>query len=172
MRYEIFGSIIWISLKNKRERWKFCYSFVFSEKSLIVLRIFLQIILHTCMFLKPEFLRKYTLWVIIFIIILLCGGYYFSSHQKPYVRISTYVDGHSMEPSLVNGEKICLFRQYYTSAGDIPSGQIIGVHFNGKNMNVVKRVIGIPGDRITFGKDGYIYRNGKNTPRIRSIFRS
>ncbi|MDD2917255.1 MAG: signal peptidase I [Candidatus Gracilibacteria bacterium] len=88
------------------------------------------------------------------------GGMVFFSGQKP-IGILTYVNGHSMEPTLPNGTKICLFRNFPVVSGDIKTGDIVGIHFNGKNINMVKRVIGIPGDQIVFGKDGYIYRNGE-----------
>jgi signal peptidase I len=87
----------------------------------------------------------------------------FSSFRETpsYVKIPTYVNGHSMEPTLPHGTNICLLKNFYASSENIKSGDIVGIHFNGTGMNMVKRVIGTPGDQIVFGKDGYIYRNGE-----------
>ena len=72
------------------------------------------------------------------------------------------VNGHSMDPTLKNGEKIILVKK-----GHIHRFSVIV--FNATNvdptdttgMNYVKRVIGVPGDEITYQKNGDLKINNK-----------
>ncbi|WP_312471992.1 signal peptidase I [Neobacillus sp.] len=70
---------------------------------------------------------------------------------SPYI-----VDGASMEPTLHNHEKIFVNKIYYTDSfnrGDI-------VIINGPNEKYVKRIIGIPGDKIEMNSD-QLFINGE-----------
>jgi signal peptidase I len=71
---------------------------------------------------------------------------------------------HSMEDTLHNGDYIFLARQAY-SFGEFEHGDIVVFESfllgeNGANKNLVKRVIGLPGDTIEI-HDGFVWRNGE-----------
>jgi signal peptidase I len=73
------------------------------------------------------------------------------------------VDGRSMEPSFVNGERLVISRVHYW-LGDPERGDIIV--FNSPKPRsedesaLVKRLIGLPGDTIEF-RDQQLYINGE-----------
>lgn len=68
------------------------------------------------------------------------------------------VNGISMEPNLQNKNYILLSRQAYRLSQP-KHGQIVVFPVDSGEL-YIKRVIGIPGDRITI-KDGNVYINGK-----------
>ena len=78
----------------------------------------------------------------VFIIFLVVRVFFFSNYV---------VDGHSMEPYLVEGDKLIVDRGVYQFAS-IKRFDIIVFHANSKE-DYVKRVIGIPGDVITYQND-------------------
>lgn len=71
------------------------------------------------------------------------------------------VDGHSMDPNLHNGEKMLVLKQ-----ATVKRNSVIVFDANGEDPTAnttnyyVKRVIGIPGDKISY-KDGKLYVNNK-----------
>lgn len=69
----------------------------------------------------------------------------------------THVNGTSMAPTLDNGQSIILNTYAYTY-GDVEFGDIVVVHPEG-HKQYVKRIVGLPGDTITF-KNNQLYRNG------------
>jgi signal peptidase I len=77
----------------------------------------------------------------------------------------TIVFEHSMENTLHPEDYVFLAKQAYTF-GDVESGDIIVFRSglvdekNGKAKNLIKRVIGLPGDVIEI-KDDAVYRNGE-----------
>lgn len=64
------------------------------------------------------------------------------------------VTGFSMEPTLMEGDKL-----YYTSFQDIAYGDIVIFDTADAYGLVVKRVVGLPGDKIHVNADGTIVRN-------------
>lgn len=75
------------------------------------------------------------------------------------IRINT-VDGSSMEPTLVGGQKLVVSDLFYTpDYNDIVIVQAAGLD-GGKP--IVKRVIGLPGDTVKIDfTSGTVYRNGE-----------
>ncbi len=76
----------------------------------------------------------------------------------------TIVREHSMESTLHEYDYIILNRQAYLF-NEPESGDIIVFHTdlvqaNGKEKLLIKRIIGVPGDRISIA-DGKVYRNGE-----------
>lgn len=69
----------------------------------------------------------------------------------------------SMEPTFNSGDYVIVSKQSYKMFGDIEYGNVIIfksslVDENGKEKNLIKRVIGLPGDTIKV-VDGYVIRN-------------
>jgi len=76
----------------------------------------------------------------------------------------TIVKEHSMEPTLYENNYIFLSKQQYRFT-DIKQGQIIVFHSNvetetGDDKLLIKRVVGIPGDRISI-TGGAVFVNGE-----------
>ena len=70
------------------------------------------------------------------------------------------VDGSSMEPTLHNGEFIIVNKLAY-SLGKPALGDVIVFRFpNDPGQDYIKRVIGVPGDRIEVSQ-GHVFVNGK-----------
>ncbi|GAB5051793.1 signal peptidase I [Pediococcus ethanolidurans] len=75
------------------------------------------------------------------------------------------VDGTSMEPNLVNNERVFVFKQ-----DKIKHLSVIVFDAHGEDPRVttkmyyVKRVIGMPGDKVSY-RDGNLYVNGKLVPQ-------
>ncbi|KRL82346.1 Signal peptidase I [Ligilactobacillus equi DSM 15833 = JCM 10991] len=72
------------------------------------------------------------------------------------------VSGNSMDPNLYNREKVVLVRQ-----GQLKRGKVIVFKAHGVDKGAtlktlyVKRVIGLPGDVISYHNDGSLFVNGK-----------
>lgn len=68
------------------------------------------------------------------------------------------VEGFSMEPTLHDGEYVIVNKVSYRLS-DPELGDIIVFHYpNGPEQEYIKRVIGVPGDRVRVG-DGQVYVN-------------
>ena len=80
------------------------------------------------------------------------------------------VIGISMEPTLHNGTMIAVTK--ITEEDDIKRGDIVIAKVadpkTGKSIQVIKRAIGIPGDRIQI-KDGGLYINGGRKKTVKKI---
>ncbi|MBF8970672.1 MULTISPECIES: signal peptidase I [unclassified Streptococcus] len=68
------------------------------------------------------------------------------------------VEGHSMDPTLAEGQHLIVFNQNQIDRYDI----VVATETddNGKEKKIVKRVIGMPGDQIEFKQDT-LYVNGE-----------
>ena len=74
------------------------------------------------------------------------------------VQISV-VKGHSMEPSLWDGDRLVVDR-VSCSLGDVDRGDVVVLRYpRNPNVDFVKRVVGLPGDRVSLQK-GQVYVNG------------
>lgn len=69
------------------------------------------------------------------------------------------VDGHSMDPTLAHNERLIIVSKSKISRFDIV---VAKESENGVKKEIVKRVIGMPGDTITYNNDT-LYVNGKKT---------
>lgn len=80
---------------------------------------------------------------------------------RQFVFVLVWVEGSSMEPTLMNQERIIVTRYDYIF-GDPQRQDIVICHFpDGEDRdNYVKRVIGLPGERISID-DGVVYINGE-----------
>ena len=71
----------------------------------------------------------------------------------------------SMQPNFYSGDYVIVSRQAYNLFGDIEHGDVIVFKSTlldnaGHQKNLIKRVIGLPGDTIEI-RDGYVIRNGQ-----------
>lgn len=70
-----------------------------------------------------------------------------------------------MQPNFYEGDYVITSRQHYNIFSKPKHGDVIvfGTELlddEGKNKNLIKRIIGLPGDEIEI-IDGYVYRNGE-----------
>jgi len=71
------------------------------------------------------------------------------------------VDGRSMQPNLQNNERVVAFKTGQIKAGSVVVFDAHGVSPDATTPNTVyvKRVIGMPGDTVTYTKTGQLYVN-------------
>lgn len=92
-----------------------------------------------------------------------------------FIRVVVFeafeIEGPSMEPTFVNGDRVIvakypfgLFLPFMNDAvmswGMPRPGDVVIVRSPADNVDIVKRVIGVPGDRIEI-RDDVVYRNGE-----------
>lgn len=78
---------------------------------------------------------------------------------KTFIFNTTYVDGHSMNPTLHNGDRLITAKIVYYF-GEPEVGDIVVLNAPDRDdADYIKRIIGAPGDEILI-QDGKIYRNG------------
>jgi signal peptidase I len=81
------------------------------------------------------------------------------------------IEGPSMEPTLLNGDRVVvakfayglflpLARQATLTWGKPALGDVVIIKSPADNVDIVKRVVGLPGDTIAF-RSNNVYRNGK-----------
>ena len=94
-----------------------------------------------------EFLKD-SLWFIIIILVVLLVNIYIISFQQ--------VVGPSMQENLYSGDIVVLNKIIYKFR-DVKRCDVVSFEYDSKNL--VKRVIGLPGEYIEY-KDNYLYING------------
>jgi signal peptidase I len=96
-----------------------------------------------------------------------------------FIRIVLFeafeIDGPSMEPTLLNGDRVVVAKMLYglflpktheavLTWGEPELGDVVIVHSPFDDVDIVKRVMGVPGDTVQQREDGF-YRNGERVPR-------
>ena len=96
-------------------------------------------------------LKEWGLFIIFISIIIL---------SRLYLWSPVKVDGHSMDPTLANGEYLLVLKYQSIDRFDI----VVATETDndGTTKEIVKRVIGMPGDTIQYENDT-LYINGKKT---------
>ena len=83
---------------------------------------------------------------------------------KTFLVTAIIVDGSSMAPNLYANETVVLLRHAQVKRNQIVVFKAAGVdknnHYLKPNTLYIKRVIGMPGDRIRYSKQGNLYING------------
>ena len=87
---------------------------------------------------------------------LIIGGIILS---RIYLWTPVRVDGHSMDPTLADSEYLLVINKLPIDRFDIV---VASETEDGKTKEIVKRVIGLPGDTIEY-KNDVLYINGKET---------
>lgn len=67
------------------------------------------------------------------------------------------VEGHSMDPTLAHGERLIVLKHTKIDRFDIV---VAKEKENGQTKEIVKRIIGMPGDEVTY-KNDHLFINGK-----------
>jgi signal peptidase I len=97
-----------------------------------------------------------------------------------FIRIALFeafeIEGPSMEPTLLNGDRVVVAKFVYglflpfmneavLSWGTPNAGDVVIVRSPRDNVDIVKRVVALPGDTLEL-RDGVIYRNNKAVPHV------
>ena len=103
------------------------------------------------------FMKEWGLYIAVFAIILL---------SRIFIWTTSIVDGHSMDPTLAGKQRLFVVKTAKIDRFDIV---VAKENENGKSKQIVKRVIGLPGDTITYDHDKLTV-NGKevNEPYLNS----
>jgi signal peptidase I len=120
-----------------------------------------------------EWLKSLGSALLIFLVIrtFLIQGYYIPSESmEPTLLVKDYL----MANTTVFGAEVPLVHLRFPAIRDPKRGEIVVFRptYNNPVMDVVKRVIGVPGDTLE-GRNGVVYRNGKalNEPYTQSLGR-
>ena len=97
-----------------------------------------------------KFLKENYIYLIIIVLVILI---------KIFVITPVRVNGSSMEPTLEEGDIMLLNKLSY-KFGDVKRFDIIVIRDDDDDEDIIKRVIGLPGERIEY-KDNILYVNGK-----------
>ena len=93
---------------------------------------------------------------------LMVGSLLMAAFHMFVVQISV-VKGHSMEPSLRDGDRLVVDR-VAPSLGEVARGDVVVMRYpRNPAVDFVKRVVGLPGDRIAL-KNGQLWVNGAMAP--------
>lgn len=98
---------------------------------------------------KKEILEWIISIAVAFVILFIVGKFIVT----PYT-----IKGESMDPTLKDGERVAVNIVGYKTGG-LEKGNVVVFHAN-KNDDYVKRVIGVPGDKVEY-KNDTLYVNGK-----------
>lgn len=97
-----------------------------------------------------QFIKEWGAFILFFVVLGLL---------RLFVLQPVSVDGHSMDPTLADGERLIVLKTSSIDRFDI----VVAKEKEGnKTKEIVKRVVGLPGDTITY-KDDTLYVNGKKT---------
>ena len=96
------------------------------------------------------FLKEWGLFILIITSIIL---------SRIFLWTPVRVDGHSMDPTLADNEYLLVINKLPINRFDIV---VASETENGKTKEIVKRVIGLPGDTIQYEKET-LYINGRKT---------
>ena len=97
------------------------------------------------------FLREWGLFILFITFFLL---------TRLFLWLPVQVDGHSMDPTLANNQRVIVLKHTSIERFDIVVAKEVE---DGKTKQIVKRIIGMPGDTIDI-VDGKVYLNGSDTP--------
>ena len=89
-----------------------------------------------------KFLREWGLFILLFAAIIL---------TRIYLWAPINVSGHSMDPTLADKEKIIMLKQTKIKRFDVVIAK--ETEADNSSKHIVKRVIGLPGDTVTFKQD-------------------
>ncbi|MGE3173137.1 MAG: signal peptidase I [Planctomycetota bacterium] len=97
-----------------------------------------------------------------FLLDVLLGASFMVALHLFVVQVSV-VKGHSMEPSLFDGDRLVVDR-VACSLGDVHRGDVVVLRYpRNPAVDFVKRVVGLPGDRIALRR-GQLWVNGEMAP--------
>lgn len=99
--------------------------------------------------LKKELLEWIISIAVAFVILFIVGKFIVTPYK---------IKGESMDPTLKDGERVAVNIIGYKTGG-LEKGNVVVFHAN-KNDDYVKRVIGVPGDKVEY-KNDTLYVNGK-----------
>ncbi len=97
-----------------------------------------------------KFIKEWFFIIIIFLAVLL---------SRLFIWDPLTVDGHSMDPTLASGQHVIVIKTAPINRFDIV---VANETEDGVTKQIIKRVIGMPGDQITYQNDT-LYVNGKET---------
>lgn len=106
---------------------------------------------------KTRWLRETVSWVTIITLAVLLNLV-----LREHVFAITKIEGSSMFPTLENHQRVYLNRLAYT-VGEPEHGDIVVFPAPHDARDYIKRVIGLPGDRVAI-QDGHLYVNGEQQP--------
>lgn len=95
-----------------------------------------------------HFIKEWGPLILFFLILIL---------SRAFIWQPVKVDGHSMDPTLADGERLIVLSTTSIDRFDIVVAKETE---DGETKEIVKRVIGMPGDTITY-KNDVLYVNGK-----------
>jgi signal peptidase I len=71
------------------------------------------------------------------------------------------IEGSSMEPNLLDGQYVLVLKTPYWFGNNPSRGEIIVAHHPTGGEDVIKRVIGLPGETVEVKRDGSVYIDGQ-----------
>lgn len=79
---------------------------------------------------------------------------------KNFLFFNIKVPSESMFPTIKPGDRIFVTRVH--NKGNLKRGDIVVFHSNELKEDLIKRLIGLPGDTVEVRNDGSVYVNSKN----------